>query len=95
MKQSTYLGLCCDLETKFNEQLTNVSIRNQVLHANTALIAKKKIADVSTGEVQFIKIPLTSALTRMGNILVIVGTLTGQEIDCYVAPSWTIDMLKA
>ena len=38
------------LEHEFNTKLTDLSVSNQVLHATTALIAKKKITDVHTGE---------------------------------------------
>ena len=62
----------------YNQRLISLSIDNQVLHNTTALIAKKKIADVNTGEVQFVKIPLVETAVPTGTMLIYVSTLTGK-----------------
>ena len=56
------------LTDEYNQRLIRLSIDNQVLHNTTALIAKKKIADVNTGEVQFVKIPLVKPALPIANM---------------------------
>ena len=51
MDQEEFQSHRKQLLDEFNQRLISLSIDNQVLHAMTALIAKKKIVDVNTGAV--------------------------------------------
>ena len=68
------------LDQYLNDKLIDLSVSNQVLHASTALIAKKRITDVDTGETQFINIALAAA-ARGGSMIIIVKTLTGKTVE--------------
>ena len=95
MNREEYENLRNQLVESYNQSLVDLSISNQVLHGLTALIAKKKITDVNTGEVQFVKIPLVSPAVPKGTMLIYVSTLTGKQINLYVSPVFLIEDVKA
>ena len=68
MDQEQFQSHRKQLENEYNQRLISLSIDNQVLHGMTALIAKKKIIDINTGTVQFVKIPLLKPAIKRGGM---------------------------
>eukprot|EP00347_Sterkiella_histriomuscorum_P017977 403347255 len=71
-----------------------LSVKYQILHYTTAMIAYEKIMEDNTLEMQLRKIPLIQSKTEGGDLELFVKTLTGKTITIYTNSDETIEEFK-